>query len=209
MTGVDFVAAARLGTGPVSDAMEQLGLPRMVLTGWHYISRDQTAVIVGPAYTLRQGAKGGAVAHGEDRMRQGQVAAELAQPGEVIVIDVGGRTDICTWGENHSQRAQSRGIAGLVVHGAVRDSAWIERLGFPVLCRGVSPVASRWDLESVAVNEPVSIGGVLIRPGDLIYGDADGVLVIPAEQIAAVLARAHAVHNREEQSRTELYGRGR
>lgn len=205
----DYAEVARLGTGPVSDAMEQLGLPRAVLTGWRYINQDQTAAIVGPAFTLRQAAKGRAVPHDEDRMRQGQVAAELAQAGDVIVIDVGGRTDICTWGENHSQRAQSRGIAGLVVHGAVRDSAWIEHLGFPVLCRGVSPVASRWDLESVAVNEPVTIGGVLIRPGDLIYGDADGVLVIAAEQIDAVLERARAVHEREEQARTALYGRGR
>lgn len=204
-----FAEVAQLGTGPVSDAMEQLGLPRMVLTGWRFISREQTAAIVGPAYTLRQAAKGPGIAHGEDRMRQRDVAAELAQPGDVIVIDVDGRVDVCTWGENHSQRAQSRGIAGLVVHGAVRDSAWIERLGFPVLCRGVSPVASRWDLESVAVNEPVSIEGVTIRPGDLVYGDADGVLIIPAEQIDAVLDRARAVHQTEERSRTELYGQGR
>jgi regulator of RNase E activity RraA len=204
-----FAEVARFGTGPVSDAMEQLGLPRMVLTGWRFISQDQTAAIVGPACTLRQAAKGPGIGHGEDRMRQREVAAELAQPGDVIVIDVGGRTDICTWGENHSQRAQSRGIAGLVVHGAVRDSAWIERLGFPVLCRGVSPVASRWDLESVATNEPVSIDGVTIRPGDLVYGDADGVLVIPAERIEAVLDRARAVHTAEEQSRVEQFGQGR
>jgi regulator of RNase E activity RraA len=202
-------AVAQLGTGPVSDAMEQLRLPRSVITGWRYISQDPTAAIVGPAYTLRQAPKGRAVAHDEDRTRQRDVVGELAQPGDVVVIDVGGRTDICTWGENHSLRAKSRGIGGLVVHGAVRDSAWIARLGFPVLCRGVSPVASKWDLESVAINEPVTIGGVLIRPGDLIYGDADGVIVVPSEQINVVLERALAVHRAEEEQRTALYGRGR
>ncbi|MFN8542383.1 MAG: RraA family protein [Thermomicrobiales bacterium] len=202
-------AVAQIGTGPVSDAMEQLRLPRSVITGWRYINPDPTAALIGPAYTLRQAAKGRAVPHDEDRTRQRDVVGELAQPGDVIVIDVGGRTDVCTWGENHSMRAQSRGIAGLVVHGAVRDSAWIARLGFPVLCRGVSPVASKWDLESVAINEPVTIGGVLIRPGDLIYADADGVIVIPSEQISAVLERALAIHGAEEQQRTALYGHGR
>ena len=202
-------AVAQIGTGPVSDAMEQLRLPRSVITGWRYIAPDPTATLVGPAYTLRQAAKGRAIAHDEDRTRQREVVGELAQPGDVIVIDVGGRTDVCTWGENHSMRAKSRGVAGLVVHGAVRDSEWIRRLDFPVLCRGCSPVASKWDLESVAVNEPVTIGGVLIRPGDLIYGDADGVIVIPGEQIAAVLERALAIHRAEEEQRTELYGHGR
>jgi 4-hydroxy-4-methyl-2-oxoglutarate aldolase len=202
-------AIARIGTGPVSDAMEQLRLPRSVITGWRYIGPDPTATLVGPAFTLRQSPKARAVAHDEDRTRQREVVGELAQPGDVIVIDVGGRTDVCTWGENHSMRAKDRGIAGLVVHGAVRDSAWIARLGFPVLCRGVSPVASKWDLESVAIDEPLTIGGVLIRPGDLIYGDADGVIVIPSEQIIVVLERALAIHHAEEQQRAELYGHGR
>jgi 4-hydroxy-4-methyl-2-oxoglutarate aldolase len=186
-----------------------LQLPRSVITGWCYIGPDPTATIIGPAFTLRQAAKGRAIAHDEDRTRQRDVVGELAQSGDVIVIDVGGRTDVCTWGENHSMRAKSRGIAGLVVHGAVRDSAWIARLGFPVLCRGCSPVASKWDLESVAVNEPVTIGDVLIHPGDLIYGDADGVIVIPSEQVTAVLERAIAIHGAEEQQRTALYGHGR
>lgn len=203
-----YHAVARVGTGPVSDAMEQLGLPRAVLTGWRFVGADATTAIIGPAYTLRQAEKGPGVAHGEDRMRQRDVAAELAQPGDVIVIDVGGRTDICTWGENHSLRARSRGIAGLVVHGAVRDSGAILRSGFPVLCRGFSPVASRWDLESVAVNEPLRIDGVAINPGDLIYGDADGVLVIPQGEIEAVIARALAVQGAEAKSRGELYGPG-
>jgi regulator of RNase E activity RraA len=205
----DLQRYAQIGTGPVSDAMEQLRLPRSVITGWRYISQDPTTALVGPAYTLRLAVKGRAVANDDDRTRQREVVGELAQPGDVIVIDVGGRTDVCTWGENHSMRAKSRGIAGLVVHGAVRDSEWIRRTGFPVLCRGCSPVASKWDLESVAVNEPVTIGGVLIRPGDLIYGDADGVLVIPREQSAAVLDRALDVQRAEERQRTELYGHGR
>ncbi|MFN8541043.1 MAG: hypothetical protein U0232_26620 [Thermomicrobiales bacterium] len=101
-------AVAQIGTGPVSDAMEQLQLPRSVITGWRYINPDPTATLIGPAYTLRQAAKGRAVAHDEDRTRQRDVVGELAQPGDVIVIDVGGRTDVCTWGENHSMRWRTK-----------------------------------------------------------------------------------------------------
>jgi regulator of RNase E activity RraA len=71
-------------------------------------------------------------------------------------------------------------------------------MGFPVFCRGVSPVKSMWDLETVAVNEPVTIGGTQVRPGDLLFGDEDGVLVFPFDSRAAVLARAKEIWERED-----------
>lgn len=188
---------ARLGTGPVSDAMELLRLPRAAIVGWRYLAPDPTIALVGPARTLRQGAKGRAAGHEENLTRQGELAASLAQPGEVIVIDAGGRTDIATWGETYSAQALARGVAGLVVNGAVRDSARIRAAGFPVLCRGVSPVASRWDLASVALDEPLVVGGVRIAPGDIVCGDADGLLVIPRADAAAVFDRALAIGRAE------------
>ena len=197
---------ARIGTGPISDAMELLWLPRAVVTGWQFVAAEPLAAIVGPAFTLRQAAKGRGGDHEENRTQQGEVAAGLAQPGDVVVIDVGGRTDVATWGETYSVQARARGVAGLVVNGAVRDSARIRRAGFPVLCRDFSPVASRWDLESVALNEPVTIGGVLIRPGDLIYADADGLIAIPREHADPVLARALAIQATEERLRGGIVG---
>jgi regulator of RNase E activity RraA len=199
-------AVAHIGTGPMSDAMELLGLARAVITDWKFIAQDPTMAIVGPAYTLRQALKAPSVPHEENLTRQRDAASKLAQPGDVIVIDVDGRTDLCTWGENQALAAKNRGIAGLVVHGAVRDSEWIRRAGFPVLCRGFSPVTSRWDLATVAMNDPITVHGVQINAGDVIYGDADGVIVIPRRHVDAVFAKAQEISAGEEQRRAQLYG---
>ena len=181
---------------------------RSVVTGWRLVANDPATMVAGPAYTLRQAPKSRAVAHDENLTRQRFVASEQAEPGDVIVIDVYGRTDVSTWGENQSMAAQHRGIAGLIVNGAVRDSARIRQLGFPVLCRGHSPVASRWDLETVELSEPLVIDGVRIRPADIVCGDADGLVVIPAEQIDDVYARAAELVQQEESARNQKYGRG-
>ncbi len=196
-------ATAPLGTGPISDAMEQLQLPRTVITGWHFVTADPLVALVGPAFTVRQAAKARAVDYLDNGTQQGAVAANLAQAGDIVVIDAGGRTDIATWGETYSVLAKARGVAGLVINGGLRDSARVIRSGFPVLCRSFSPVASRWDLTTVALNEPVTIGGVQINPGDIIYGDADGVLVIPQANAIAVLERAQAIVRQEDQLRSE------
>jgi 4-hydroxy-4-methyl-2-oxoglutarate aldolase len=194
------------GTGPISDAMEMLGLPRGVITGWRLVSEDPASAIIGPAFPLRQAPKSRALAHDENLTRQREASGQLAQPGDVIVIDAGGRTDISTWGENQSLKAHGRGVAGLVVHGAIRDCEAVRRSGFRVLCRGVSPVASRWDLETVAMNEPVVIAGVGVQPGDLMYGDADGLLVIPRSRADEVIDRALAIDLAEGEERAALHG---
>ncbi len=186
--------------------MELLGLARSVITEWRYLAPDPAKAMVGPAYTLRQGAKPASVPHQENLTRQREASSQLAEPGDVIVIDVNGRTDICTWGENQALAAQRHGVAGLVVHGAVRDSEQIRRTGFPVLCRGFSPVTSRWDLMTVAMNEPITVSGVQINPGDIIYGDADAVIVIARADAAKVFDKALAVQGGEEKRRSELYG---
>jgi 4-hydroxy-4-methyl-2-oxoglutarate aldolase len=199
-----FDAVARLGTGPISDAMEGLRLPRAVITGWCYVTADPFTALVGPAFTMRQTAKGRARAHEDNDTRQGEVAAGLAAPGDIIVIDAGGRTEIATWGETYSTQARARGVAGLLINGALRDSARVRRSGFPVLCRAVSPVASRWDLATAAIGEAVTIGGVLINPGDIVYGDDDGVLIIPRAEAPAVFDRALTIVRSEEQIRATL-----
>ena len=194
-------AAARLGTGPSSDAMEGLRLPRAVVTGWRFVTADPLTAIVGPAFTLRQAAKGRSRDHDDNDTRQGEAATRLASPGDVIVIDAGGRADIATWGETYSTQARGRGVAGLVIDGALRDSARVRRSGFPVLCRALAPVASRWDLATAAVGEPLILGGVLIHPGDIVYGDDDGLLVIPRADAPAVFDRALAIARAEERIR--------
>jgi regulator of RNase E activity RraA len=195
-----------LGTGPISDAMELMGLPRTVSTRWTYVTKERTTAVVGPAYTVRQASKSRARPHDENLTRQREASASLASVGEVIVIDMAGRTDVGSWGENQATMAKSRGIAGLVVNGAIRDREWIERSGFPALCRGFSPVSSRWDIETVAMNEPVSFDGLLIRPGDVIYADGDGLIVIARQHCLAVFERAEKIQQAETARRAELFG---
>ncbi|MCH6468603.1 RraA family protein [Sinomonas terrae] len=123
-------------------------------------------------------------------------AVLAAPPGSILVADVGGQ-DFGHWGEILAVAAMSRGIGGLVIDGAVRDSVEQEALGFPVFSRGT---AIRGTAKSFPgwIGRPVRVGGVLIRPGDLVVGDADGVLSLPSAQAAEILERADERVRQEE-----------
>lgn len=180
-----------IGCATACDAMEQLSMRRAVICGMKFLVPGE--MMVGTAYTVRQLAKHGSAGKSDRLVRHAEVAAKLAQPGNVVVVDVGGITDVASWGEIHSRRCMKRGVAGLVINGSVRDAGKIRAMKFPVSCMSHSPVKSQWDLETAAINEPVSFGGVQIRPGDLILADDDGVVVIPQENAAAVQALAHKI----------------
>ena len=115
-------------------------------------------------------------------------ALDLAQPGDVIVIDGQGAADRALWGDHMSARAQERGIAGVVIDGAVRDVAAIEDLGFPVFAVTSVPTAPLTQLDG-EVRVAIVCGGKAVEPGDLVYGDADGVVVIPQASADVVLRR--------------------
>jgi len=191
-------------TGDVSDAMEQLGLRRAVILGYLILGPDDTA-IAGRAFTLRQHAKHGADARDANLSRQIEASRELAQPGDIIVIDTGGIADVATWGELHSVRCLRRGVRGLITNGATRDAELIRKMKFPVFCRALSPVNGVWDLETQSIGEPVTLDGVQIRPRDIIVADDTGIVVIPEAHAAAVAARATAIRNSDaEKLREEL-----
>lgn len=135
----------------------------------------------GPALTVE-------VRPGDNLMIHAALA--VAQPGDVIVVDGKGDLSSALMGEIMSQQALALGVAAVVIDGAVRDSEAIRQLGFPMFAAGLNPngptkgVAGR-------LNHPISIGGVNVRPGDLVVGDADGVTVIERERAAALLVLAH------------------
>jgi len=116
-------------------------------------------------------------------------ALALAQPGDVIVVDGKGDLSSALMGEIMSQQAVALGVAAVVIDGAVRDSEAIRELGFPMFAAGLNP---NGPTKSVAgrLNHPISVGGVTVRPGDLVVGDADGVTVIEREKAAAMLPLA-------------------
>ena len=105
-------------------------------------------------------------------------AIDLAAPGDVIVVDAGGDLDQAIIGEIMSSWAAKRGVAGFVIDGAIRDAAALSQGDFPVYARGVTHRGPYKDGPG-EINVPVSIGGMVVQPGDIIIGDADGLLAIP------------------------------
>lgn len=130
-------------------------------------------------------------------------AISIARPGDVLVAAVNEFTEAGLWGEIASVGAMERGIRGLVTDGAVRDVESISRLGFQVFCAGIS-IKGTTKRQKGLINEPVVIGNVLVRAGDIIVGDTDGVVVVPREQAAAVIEAALSMKQREEKIIAEV-----
>jgi RraA family protein len=115
-------------------------------------------------------------------------ALEQAAPGDVIVIDGGAFVGRALWGDRMSLQAQERGIAGVVIDGAVRDVAQVAELAFPLFAITSVPTAPHTDLDG-NLGGTITCGGRRVEPGDLVVGDDDGVVVIPRLVAADVLCR--------------------
>lgn len=123
-------------------------------------------------------------------------ALDHIQPGDFLVINAFGYDGRAIIGDNLAQRFAVYGAVGAVVDGYVRDSAIIERLGFPVFARGLTP-AGPFKNGPGSIGEPVAIGGVVVNPGDIVAADEDGVIVIPPHRLDEVLAGVEAIVARE------------
>jgi len=129
-------------------------------------------------------------------------AIDVAQPGDMIVIDAAGQPP-AIWGELASESAKNKGIAGVVINGAARDSADIRRLEFPVWSRLVTSHAG--DPHGLGeLNQPIQITGQRICPGDWIVADDDGVIVLPKASLAEMANRAADVLEAENRIRAEI-----
>jgi regulator of RNase E activity RraA len=126
-----------------------------------------------------------------------------ARPGTVIVCHGGGTTRSGLVGEFMATEAASRGLAGIVVDGPVRDLADLDRLGFPVLCAGTAPAQSA-KTALVSVGAPVVVGGVLVHTGDQVIADRDGAVVVPSAHWPDVRREAAALAGREQEVRGRL-----
>lgn len=134
-------------------------------------------------------------------------AVAAASPGVVIVGNIGGFLAAGAWGEILTVAAQSRGVTGLAVDGAVRDIEAIQRRLFPVFSRGLAIGACTKERFGT-LNRPIIFGGVVVRPGDVICGDGDGLVVIEHERLDAVIDAATA-RQRQEASIIEQLEAGR
>ena len=155
--------------------------------------------ICGPAATVLEAAT--------DEVLPPQHALDLideAPRGSVIVISIaGGEPDVAVWGGLMTAGAVANGHAGAVLDGGVRDLTEIRRdYGFPVYARDVSPGTTLGRYRTVASQVPVQVGGIMVHPGDIVVGDVDGVVVVPKDRAAEVLAMAQDIDARElEQAR--------
>lgn len=120
-----------------------------------------------------------------------------AKPGEVGVIVMEGSLDIAAMGNLMATAAVERGMAGMVLDGAIRDLWDVRRMGLTVYARSKSPRTAVGHYATVARNVPVECAGVTVRPGDIIVADEDGVVVVPQERAAEVLKRAQVIDQQE------------
>ena len=131
------------------------------------------------------------------------VALEMARPGDVLVIDAGGIYDTGLWGGLMNQMARQKKLGGVILDGGVRDCQELAASPLPVFARSVSPQGG-FKASPGSVNVPVSCGNVPVLPGDLVVGDADGIVVIPSGKAEEILEKSRAVVNKEREIRERI-----
>ncbi len=130
-------------------------------------------------------------------------AVDLVTPGDVLVVDGGGRLDAAVVGDIVADALSGLGCAGLVVDGAVRDVAGIDATGLATYARGAHP-ATGSNTGPGAINVDVQCGGVAVRPGDLVRADSSGIVVVPHDHLARVVELGRAVAERELEWRRRI-----
>ncbi|MFD2182146.1 4-carboxy-4-hydroxy-2-oxoadipate aldolase/oxaloacetate decarboxylase [Rhodoplanes azumiensis] len=155
---------------------------------------DPSSRLAGPALTVEMRPGDNLMLH---------YALLKAKPGDVLVVDAKGFVEAGPWGDVMTHAAQKLGIAGLVIHGAVRDANQIIDMGFPVFCRGLC-IKGTAKNQPGKVNVPICIGDVVIHPGDVVVGDRDGLVVVPKAEVEQTLRNAALREEKETAFRKEL-----
>lgn len=117
-------------------------------------------------------------------------AVDSCQPDDVLIVAAAGSLRSAAWGELLTTAAKSRGCIGAIVDGAVRDVSKLDALDFPLVARGLSPYDSRDRQRVIDIDVPVEIAGVTFAPGDLVFADRDGVVVVPRDVEEETIRRA-------------------
>jgi regulator of RNase E activity RraA len=125
-------------------------------------------------------------------------------PGDVLVATTNGDHGSALWGELLSTAARARGAVGAVIDGLTRDAARIVAMGFPVFAAGFSPLDSKGRLDGISHGRPVRVGSCVVAPGDFVFADVDGVVVVPQALAAEAFARALEKVSGENRVRAEL-----
>jgi 4-hydroxy-4-methyl-2-oxoglutarate aldolase len=191
---VNVQRAARLDTTSISDALDRLGIAGQCL---NIKPLDHRFRLTGRAFTILYGPAGNPPGTVGDYI-------DDVEAGQVVVLDNGGRENATVWGDILTWVANTRGVAGTVIDGACRDTHLARELGYPIYSRSYSMRTGKDRVQVEAVNAPVTIGDARVAAGDLLRGDADGVLVIPRAHEEAVLAAAEEIDAIEQQIRAAI-----
>jgi len=181
-------AAQELSTAEISDALDYFHLPGSALGIGRVAGRPR---VFGAAYTVRFAPVDTAVI--------GTVGDYIDEvpAGSVIVLDNGGRPDCTVWGGILSRLGNQRGIAGTVIDGVCRDTVEADGCGYPLYACGRFMRTGKDRVQVEQVQGPVTLGGVRVRPGDIVAGDEDGIVVVPREHAREVFDKALATRRTE------------
>lgn len=176
-------------TGNICDSNDRLGAMDPEIQ-----ALDRKMTLVGTALTVACPAGDNITIH---------KAVLQAKPGDVLVINCGGYRNAGVFGEMLAIACRARGIVGVVIDGACRDKNDIIEMGFPMFVRGTCPNGTTKDTCG-ATNVPMPCGGMMVNPGDLIVGDCDGVVVLPAAKADEVLKKSQEKKRVEDAARPHL-----
>ena len=203
MQAFDPTAFRALNAAVLSDVLDSLGLMRQAMKPFmrplddelQLIGRARTGLYM-PVYEHRAG----------DNPYEVEIAlVDDLKPNDVVVLACNGPIErIAPWGELLSTASMARGASGCVTDGLVRDVKQIRAMRFPMFHGGIGPLDTKGRARMVERDVPVDCAGVAVQPGDIVFGDCDGVVVIPRRHESEVLARALEKVSGENQSRDAL-----
>jgi 4-hydroxy-4-methyl-2-oxoglutarate aldolase len=178
-----------LPTATISDALDRLGIVGQCLG---IAPLDPRFQLAGRAFTLRYRPTG--------LVERGNVGDYIddVPPGEIVVLDNAGRLDCTVWGDILTAVSYRRGIGGTVIHGVCRDVQRALDLGYPIFSRGRYMRTGKDRVEVESMQAPISVGEIQVRPGDILVGDADGILVIPRVRESEVFETAREIEAAEQ-----------
>lgn len=193
----------RLYSAVLSDVLDELGHPDQAVKPF-VRPLDEASVLCGFArtglYMKRYHLPAG---HNPYALEMDLI--DSLKPGEIPVLACDGPTDrIAPWGELLTTASKVRGAAGCLTDGLVRDVRRIRELGFPVFHGGIGPLDTKGRAEMMAADEPVELGGARVAPGDFVFGDVDGVVIVPRVIAPEAIRRALAKIEAEDSTREEL-----
>ena len=191
---------ARCYSGVIYDVLRARGHTQCIVSP-QIVPLDVAMVAAGPVFTVR-GLPDATVSAHESLLRWTELLSR-APPGHVVMVQ-GNDAERALMGELSAETLQFRGVRGYIVDGGCRDTAFIRRLGFPVFCDKATPrdIVGAW--VPVAYDEPINFGQVVVRAGDHVLADCDGIVVIPAAMAAEVVAAAEVAMATEDKVRAAI-----